>query len=158
MSELKDRLIKEFPGKMENEETFIMTFIMTQAQKGNTPPPKGEIQTAISEMIDEGIFEKKGNLLILKGDIHPKIDIDEEDEEIIAPVIDTGDFKVNQVKILEAFQGKFENRSALIMMATMNDMKAGHRPPAKSELEKAIDELVKKGTLEIKGNMLIKKI
>lgn len=158
MSELKDRLLKEFPGKMENMDTFIITFIMTQAQKGITPPKKGEIEATLSEMIDEGIFEKKGNLLILKGDVQPRIDIEAEDEEIITPVIDKGDYSENQKKILDAFQGKFENRSALIMTATMNDIQAGNQPPAKSELEEAINELVKKGTLEIKGNMLILKI
>jgi len=158
MSDLKERLLKEFPGKMENEETFIMTFIMNCAQKGAPPPPKSDIKESIGQMITEGIFERKGSLLILKGEIHPKIDIDTADEEMITPVVDPSDYSENQQKILEAFQGKFENRSALIMTAAMNEMKDGKRPPSKPELEKAIEELMEKGTLEIKGNMLIKKI
>ncbi|MFX0171813.1 MAG: hypothetical protein ACFE9L_07835 [Candidatus Hodarchaeota archaeon] len=160
MTDLKDQLLKSFPGKMENKQVFIMTFAMNQAQKGNSPPSKAEIERAIEEMISNGVFEEKGNLLILKSERAPSIDI-EADEELIEQPVSTyssQDFPELQLKLLEAFQGKFENRTALIMNVTMKEAQAGKAPPPKDVLEGAIDELVDKGALDVKGDMLIKKL
>jgi hypothetical protein len=161
MTDLKNQLFESFPGKMENRQVFIMTFVMNQAQKGDSPPPKAEIETAIEEMISNGIFEEKGNLLILKSEKTPIINIsdDEEEEQIeeIPSTFNPQDYPKIQLKILEAFQGRFENRMALIMNVTMKEAQAGRSPPAKDALEGAIDELIEKGTLDVKGNMLIKK-
>ncbi|MFX0204800.1 MAG: hypothetical protein ACFFDT_02355 [Candidatus Hodarchaeota archaeon] len=158
---LKEKLLKEFPGKMENEQAFLIQFIMNEAQKGNKPPSKEEIEKCIQAMIKEGTFEKKNDLLILKT---PKTTIQpfkEEEEEEDFPVISTssikGNFTENQKKILAAFQGKFEDRTAIIMNATMAELSQGKKPPGKVALEKSIDELIENGTLELKGSLLIKK-
>ncbi|MFX1505856.1 MAG: hypothetical protein ACFFDC_07055 [Promethearchaeota archaeon] len=158
---LKEKLLKEFPGKMENEQAFLIQFIMNEAQKGNKPPSKDEIEKCIQAMIKEGTFEKKNNLLILKT---PKTTIQpfkEEEEEEDFPVISTssikGNFTENQKKILAAFQGKFEDRTAIIMNATIAELSQGKKPPEKVALEKSIDELIENGTLELKGSLLIKK-
>jgi hypothetical protein len=161
MTDLKNQLLESFPGKMENRQVFIMTFAMNQAQKGGSPPPKAEIETAIEEMVSDGIFEEKGNLLILKSEKTPRVNIrdDEEEEQIeeIPSTFNPQDYPEIQLKILEAFQGKFENRTALIMNVTMKEAQTGRSPPPKNALEGAIDELIEKGTLDVKGNMLIKK-
>ncbi|MFX0181845.1 MAG: hypothetical protein ACFE95_02085 [Candidatus Hodarchaeota archaeon] len=161
MTDLKNQLLESFPGKMENRQVFIMTFAMNQAQKGSSPPPKAEIEKAIEEMISDGIFEEKGNLLILKSEKTTIINIAEEEEEVpleeSSSTFNPQDYPEIQLKILEAFQGKFENRTAIIMNVTMKEAQAGRSPPAKNSLEEAIDELIEKGTLDAKGNMLIKK-
>jgi len=61
-NELKEKLLREFPGKMENEQAFIIQFIMNEAQQGNKPPSKDDINNCIKKMIKEGIFQKKGPL------------------------------------------------------------------------------------------------
>ncbi|MFX0124511.1 MAG: hypothetical protein ACFFAE_12835 [Candidatus Hodarchaeota archaeon] len=160
--ELKEKLLKEFPGKMENEQAFIIQFIMKEAQQGNKPPSKGEMEKSIQEMIKDGTFEKKGSLLILKASkptIMPVEEAEEEEEEF--PVLSAssikGDFTENQKKILAAFQGKFENRMAIVMNATMAELSQGRKPPEKEALERSIDELIENGTLELKGSLLIKR-
>ncbi|MHA2294400.1 MAG: hypothetical protein ACXAEU_26215 [Candidatus Hodarchaeales archaeon] len=156
--ELKDNLLKAFPSKMENRQAFIMQFVMEQAQKGNPPPSRDALDKAIEELVSEGVFEIKGDLLILKVD-KPSAAIIDDEELSPAPVIQiNGDFSENQLMILSAFQGKFENRTALVMNAVMNEVSKGNPPPPKDELEKSIDELIESGTLEVKGSMLIKKI
>ncbi|MHA2246587.1 MAG: hypothetical protein ACXADY_16715 [Candidatus Hodarchaeales archaeon] len=164
MSEqLKEKLLKEFPGKMENEEAFIIQFIMNEAQKGNKPPSKDEIKKSIQEMIKDGTFEKKGPLLILKvtkPTIMPFEDLEEEEEgfTVISASSIEGEYTENQKKILAAFEGKYENRTAIVMNATMAELSQGKKPPEKDVLEKSIDELIEKGTLELKGNLLIKNL
>ncbi|MHA1450137.1 MAG: hypothetical protein ACTSP4_12020, partial [Candidatus Hodarchaeales archaeon] len=114
MSEnIKEMMIRAFPGKMENRQAFIMQFVMEQTAKGAKPPPRDEIDATINEMISEGIFKEKNGLLILKVEATVK-----EDEEETGPptrVEITGDYNDLQVKILSAFQGKFEKKTALIM-------------------------------------------
>lgn len=164
-NKLKEKLLIEFPGKMENEQAFIIQYIMKEAQKGTKPLSKDEIDKCIQQMVDEGIFERKESLLILKGSKAaspaPEIEVMEENEEEM-PIISTssikGDFTENQKKILAAFQGKFENKSAIIMNATMAEISQGKKPPDKEKLEKSIEELLDKGTLELKGQLLIKKM
>ena len=161
--ELKEKLLKEFPGKMENEQAFIIQFIMNEAQQGNKPPSKDEIENCVQEMIKDGTFEKKGPLLILKVTkpaVMPLEEVEEEEENfpaISASSIE-GNFTENQKKILAAFEGKYENRAAIIMNATMADLSQGKKPLEKEVLERSIEELIEKGTLEIKGNLLIKKL
>jgi hypothetical protein len=161
--ELKEKLLKEFPGKMENEQAFIIQFIMNEAQQGNKPPSKDEIENCIQEMIKDGTFEKKGPLLILKVTKSTVMPLGEEveEEEEDFPVISTssikGNFTENQKKILAAFQGKFEDRTAVIMNVTMAELSQGKKPPDKEALERSIDELIENGTLEPKGSLLIKK-
>jgi hypothetical protein len=158
---LKEKLLKEFPGKMENEQAFIIQFIMNEAQKGNKPPSKEEIEKSIQTMIKEGTFEKKGPLLILKVSQPTIQPLEEEEEDEDFPVISAssikGNFTENQKKILAAFQGRFEDRTAIVMNATMAELSQGKKPPEKEALERSIDELIKNGTLELKGSLLIKK-
>ncbi|MFX1514879.1 MAG: hypothetical protein ACFFC6_01085 [Promethearchaeota archaeon] len=158
---LKEKLLKEFPGKMENEQAFIIQFIMNEAQQGNKPPPKEEIDKCIQTMIKDGTFEKKGPLLILKAPKTIIQPLEEEEEEEEFPLISTssikGNFTENQKKILAAFQGKYEDRTAVIMNLTMVELSQGKKPPDKEILERSIDELIEKGTLEVKGSLLIKK-
>ncbi|MFX0120380.1 MAG: hypothetical protein ACFFB2_15030 [Promethearchaeota archaeon] len=161
--ELKEKLLKEFPGKIENEQAFIIQYIVNTAHDGNKPPPKNEIEECINAMVNEGIFEKKGSLLILKSTKPTPMEIqqEEEDEEVELPNISIntikGDFTENQKRILASFQGKYENRAAIIMNATMAELSQGRKPPKKGELERSIDELIEKGILELKGSILIKK-
>ncbi|MFX1283247.1 MAG: hypothetical protein ACFFB5_06310 [Promethearchaeota archaeon] len=161
--ELKDKLLKEFPGKMENEQAFIMQFIMKEAQQGRKPPSKDDIDESIKKMVKKGIFEKKGPLLILRAS-KPLVTISEEEEEeeeetpIVSPNLITGNFTESQKIILNAFQGKYENRSAIIMNVTMTELSKGKRPPERGVLEKSIEELIEKGALELKGDLLIKKL
>ena len=159
--EMKEKLIKVFPGKMENEQAFIIQFIMNEAQQGNKPPSKEEIEKCIQTMIKEGSFEKKGPLLILKLSQPTIQPLEDEEEEEDFPVISVssieGNFTENQKKILAAFQGKYENRTAIIMNATMAELSQGNQPPKKEVLERSIDELIENGTLELKGSLLIKK-
>ncbi len=163
IKELKEKLLREFPGRMENEQAFIIQFIMNEAQQGNKPPSKDEIENCIQEMIKDGTFEKKGPLLILKVTKTTVMQLEEvEEEEENFPVISAssikGNFTENQKKILAAFEGKYENRAAIIMNATMADLSQRKKPPEKEVLERSIEELIEKGTLEIKGNLLIKKL
>ncbi|UCG04213.1 MAG: hypothetical protein JSW11_09555 [Candidatus Heimdallarchaeota archaeon] len=159
---LKEKLIEEFPGKMENEQAFVIQFIMIEAQKGNKPPSKDEIDNCIQEMIKDGTFEKKGPLLILKTTKPTITQLEEvEEEEENFPVVSAssikGNFTENQRKILAAFQGTYEDRTAVVMNATITELSQGRKPPDKEALEKSIDELVENGTLELKGSLLIKK-
>jgi len=154
--DLKERILKGFPGKMENQQAFIMQFVMEEAQKGNPPPPRDVLEKTIDEMVSEGTFEKKGGLLILKVERASPVMMEEEEDIPVTEI--TGDFTELQMMILKGFQGKFENRTALVMNAIMSAAQKGEAPPAKEELEKSIDELIGNGTLEVKGNMLIKKI
>jgi len=164
-NKLKEKLLIQFTGKMENEQAFVIQYMMKEAQKGIKPPSKDEIDKCIQQMVDEGIFERKDSLLILKASkaaspVPEMEEMDENEEEI--PVISTssikGDFTENQKKILAAFQGKFENKSAILMNATMAEISQGKKPPDKEILEKSIEELLDKGTLELKGQLLIKKM
>ncbi len=159
---LKEDLLNEFPGKMENEQAFIIQYIMKKAQLGEKPPAKEEIEKSIEKMIKTGTFERKGPLLILKAaKSTPTVLEEEEEEEEELPILSTssikGDFTENQKVILAAFQGKFENRTAIIMNVTMAELSQGRKPPDKEVLEKSIDELIEKGALEPKGDILIKK-
>ncbi|UCE14545.1 MAG: hypothetical protein JSV04_05040 [Candidatus Heimdallarchaeota archaeon] len=165
MSEqLKDKLLKEFPGKMENEQAFIMQYVIKEAQQGNKPPSKEELQKCINEMISEGIFDKEGSLLILRATSNASMKVEEleietEEEFQVVPTSSiTGNYTETQKMILAAFQGKYENRTAIVMNATMAELSQGKSPPAKDLLEKSIDELISKGVLEPKGVLLIKKI
>ncbi|MFW9997146.1 MAG: hypothetical protein ACFFD4_34195 [Candidatus Odinarchaeota archaeon] len=159
MSDLKDKLIKSFPGKMENKQAFVMQFVMEEAQKGNPPPARDELDKVIEELVSEGVFEKKGDLLILKVERKAPILLEDEEEEVPVPSAEIkGDFNECQLKILMAFQGKYENRTALVMNAIMNDVSKGNPPSPKEELEKSIDELIEKEAIEVRGNMLIKKV
>lgn len=160
--ELKEKLLKEFPGKLENLQAFIIQFIMREAQQGNKPPSKNKIDNCIQEMINDGTFEKKGPLLILKVTKPTIMAIEEvEEEKEDFPVISAssieGNFTENQKKILAAFQGTFEDRTAVIMNVTMAELSQGKKPPDKEALERSIDDLIESGTLEPKGNLLIKK-
>ena len=47
--------------------------------------------------------------------------------------------------------------AALLMNVTMNEASKGRAPPSKNELETAITDLIQKGALESKDDMLIKK-
>lgn len=159
--ELKEKLLREFPGKMENEQAFIIQFIMNEAQEGNKPPSKDDIGKCIKKMIEEGIFEKKGPLLILRASKSSSTIPRQEGEEelpVIPSSVNKGNFTKNQKKIIAAFQGKYENRSAIIMNTTMIELTKGKKPPEKEELERSIEELIEKGILEIKGDLLIKKL
>lgn len=161
---LKEKLLKEFPGKMENEQAFIIQYIVNEAQQGNKPPSKDKLEKCITKMVKEGIFERKGPLLILKdpepASMTPKEEEEEEKEELsfVSLSSSKGTFTENQKKILAAFQGKYENRSAILMNATMAELSQGKKPPEKETLEKSIEELIEKGALELKGTLLIKKI
>ncbi len=159
---LTEDLLKEFPGKMENEQAFIIQYIMKKAQQGEKPPAKEEIEKSIEKNIKTGAFERKGPLLIMKVAKSTSAVPEEEEEEeeelpVLSPSSIKGDFTENQKYILSAFQGKFENRTAIIMNVTMAEMSQGRKPPDKSVLEKSINELIEKGTLETKGDILIKK-
>lgn len=155
---LKDRLLAEFPGKMEKKAVFIMQFIMKEAQQGKEPPAKADIESAIAELINEGVFEKKEALLILKTKSPAKISSEETEEEE-KPIFNPMDYPTNQTQILMGFgQARYENKSALIMNITMKEIQNGNKPPEKAELEEAIEGLISRGAIEAKGNMLIKKV
>ena len=154
---LKNDLLEAFSGKMENRQAFIMQFVMNIVQKGTPPPKKEDLDKVINELIQEGIFEEKGDLLILKRESTPKI-VEEEDEiPVKVPLKNSKNFSKHQFLILEAFQGTFENKSALLMNVTMNEASQGRAPPSKDELEFAINGLIQEGVLESKNSMLIKK-
>ena len=160
-NELKEKLLREFPGKMENEQAFIIQFIMNEAQQGNKPPSKDDINNCLKKMIKEGIFQKKGPLLILKASKSPSAIPEEKGEEELPIILSSaiiGNFTENQKKILAAFQGKYENRSAIIMNTTMIELTKGKKPPEKEELERSIEELIENGILNKKGDLLIKKL
>ncbi|MCK4848948.1 MAG: hypothetical protein KAT16_07995 [Candidatus Heimdallarchaeota archaeon] len=156
---LKDELLKAFSGKMENKQAFIMQFVMKTVQKGNPPPPKEDIEEAISELIQDRIFREKGNLLILNKKSTQTILVEEVEEElpVKSPLKNSETFSKFQKLVLEAFQGSFENKTALLMNVTMNEVSKGNPPPSKDELETAITELIQNGILESKNSMLIKK-
>ncbi|MHA2224365.1 MAG: hypothetical protein ACXAC8_04135 [Candidatus Hodarchaeales archaeon] len=157
---LKERLIQEFPGKVENERAFIMQFVVNEALNGRKVPPKEEIEKTINEMSKDGTFEKKGELLILKIKrpiLLPELE-EEPDIQNTLTELNNGGYTEIQQKILSVFEGKYENREAIVMNATVQALSQGKTPPKKDELEKSIDELIEKGTLELKGNILIKKI
>jgi hypothetical protein len=156
-NKLKDELLGAFSGKMENRQAFAMQFVMNTVQKGNPPPKKEDLDKIINELIQEGIFEEKGDLLILKKNhIAP---LEEEVEEIQekTPIKNSEKLSPIQIQVLEAFQGSFENKSALLMNVTMNQASKGKVPPSKDELETAIGGLLQDGVLESKESMLIKK-
>jgi predicted transcriptional regulator YheO len=156
---LKDDLLKAFSGKIENKQAFIMQFVMTTVQKGNPPPKREELEKIIDELIQDGTFEEKGNLLILKKKSPQGISVEEEEEEL--PVNSTLKNRENYSKVqflvLEAFQGSFENKSALLMNVTMNEVSKGKAPPSKDELNTVINDLIQEGVLESKDTILIKK-
>ena len=155
---LKDELLKAFSGKMENRQAFIMQFVMKMAQSGNPPPQKNQLDEAINALIQEGTFEEKGDLLILKKKGVALVEEEEEDDiPVISPLKDSEKYSQVQTLILEAFQGSFENKTALLMNVTMNEASKGRSPPSKDELETAIDDLVQDGVLESKDSMLIRK-
>ena len=155
-NKLKDELLKAFSGKMENKQAFIMQFVMNTVQQGNPPPQKEDIEKAISELIQDRTFREKDNLLILNKKLTPEISLEEE-EPVKSPLKNSENFSKFQILILEAFQGTFENKSALLMNVTMNEVSKGNTPPSKNELETAIAELIQEGVLKSKDSMLIKK-
>jgi len=135
-----------------------MQFIMKEAQQGKEPPAKADIESAIAELINEGVFEKKEALLILKTKSPAKISSEETEEEE-KPIFNPMDYPTNQTQILMGFgQARYENKSALIMNITMKEIQNGNKPPEKAELEEAIEGLISRGAIEAKGNMLIKKV
>jgi hypothetical protein len=157
-NKLKDELLGAFSGKMENRQAFIMQFVMNYVQKGNPPPKKEDLDKVITELILEGVFEEKGDLLILKKKNHiapVEEEIEESPEK--TPILKSEKFSPLQIQVLEAFQGSFENKSALLMNVTMNEASKGRAPPSKDELETAIDGLLQDGVLESKESMLIKR-
>ena len=155
---LKDELLKAFSGKMENRQAFIMQFVMNSAQRGNPPPQKEHLDKAINELICEGTFEEKGDLLILKKKSVTLITEEEDDQPPKTSFIKNYEnFSQLQTLVLEAFQGSFENRTALLMNVTMNEVSKGKTPPSKDDLETAISELLQKGVLECKQSILIRK-
>ncbi|MHA1332293.1 MAG: hypothetical protein ACTSR2_14595 [Candidatus Hodarchaeales archaeon] len=155
---LKKDIINSFPGKMENRQAFIIQFIMEMARKGVKPPSKEKIEETIDSLIKEGSFEAKGNLLILKAKKKKVIDIDEEDDvvDILETQIVSGNFDEYESMILGAFQGKYENKLAIIMNATISAASSGNHAPPKEKLESAIESLKEKKVLTEKGAMLIK--
>jgi hypothetical protein len=157
-NKLKDDLLEAFSGKMENKQAFVMQFVMNIVQKGNPPPKKEDLDTIINHLIPEGVFEEKGDLLILKKTkkIAP---LEDEVEEIPekSPIKNSEKLSPLQIQVLEAFQGSFENKSALLMNVTMNEASKGKAPPSKDELEAAISGLLQDGVLESKESMLIKR-
>ncbi len=156
-NKLKNELLGAFTGKMENRLAFIMQFVMNTVQKGNPPPKKEDLDKIINELIQEGIFEEKGDLLILKK--KQSASLEEEIDEIPekSPIKNSEKLSPIQIQVLEAFQGSFENKSALLMNVTMNEASKGRAPPSKDELEFAINGLIQEGVLESKKSMLIKK-
>ncbi|MHA1946325.1 MAG: hypothetical protein ACXAC6_08795 [Candidatus Hodarchaeales archaeon] len=156
-NKLKNELLGAFTGKMENRQAFIMQFVMNIVQKGNPPPKKEDLDKIVSELIQEGIFEEKGDLLILKKKQSAPLEekIDEIPEK--SPIKNSEKLSPIQIQVLEAFQGSFENKSALLMNVTMNEASKGRAPPSKDELETAINGLLQDGVLESKESMLIKK-
>ena len=78
---LKDELVKAFSGKMENKQAFLMQFVMNTVQQGNPPPQKEDIEKAISELIQDGTFKEKDNLLILNKKLLVEISPEEEEPE-----------------------------------------------------------------------------
>ncbi|MHA1974546.1 MAG: hypothetical protein ACTSW1_16220 [Candidatus Hodarchaeales archaeon] len=155
---LQEDIINSFPSKMENRQAFVMQFIMKKAQKGEKPPSKDELEKAIDLLIKEGSFEVKGNLLILKAKKTNVINIDEDDEEIEDNDTNTvtGDLNEYETMIMKAFQGKYENKMAIIMNATVTTVSSGQKVPEKEKLEAAIKSLIQKKVLREKGAMLIK--
>ncbi len=155
-NKLKDELLKAFSGKMENKQAFIMQFVMNTVQQGNSPPQKEDIEKAISELIQDRTFREKGNLLILNKKLTPEIP-PEEEEPAKSPLKNSENLSKFQILVLEAFQGTFENKSALLMNVTMNEASKGNTPPSKNDLETAISDLIQEGVLKSKDSMLIKK-
>ncbi|MFW9855289.1 MAG: hypothetical protein ACFFFG_09510 [Candidatus Thorarchaeota archaeon] len=161
LDKLKDRILAEFPGKMEKENVLIMSFIMKEVEHGKQPPIKGDIESAIKELISDGIFEKKDGLLILRKEAlqaeQDELAQKESKEEFT--VFNPMSYPPDQAQVLLAFgQAKYENRSALIMGITMKELQNGNKPPKRVEIEQSIKALVKSGALESKGEMLIRKI
>ena len=154
---LKDDLLKAFTGKMENKQAFIMQFVMNQVQKGNPPPDKKDLDTAITELIENKIFREKGDLLILQKSPKKQEMAEEEPSIVKLPIENASDYSETQLLLLEGFQGKFENKTALLMNVTMNEMQKGRKPPSKDDLNNAVQELITQGVLEEKGDTLVKK-
>ncbi|MFW9779600.1 MAG: hypothetical protein ACFFE8_12150 [Candidatus Heimdallarchaeota archaeon] len=161
LDELKDRILREFPGKMEKENVLIMSVIMKEVEQGKQPPKRDDIESAIKELISDGIFEKKDGLLILRKEtLHAEsVGLAEKESKEEVPVFNPTNYPPDQAQILLAFgQAKYENRSALIMGITMKELQNGNQPPRRGEIEQSIQALVKSGALEAKGEMLIRKI
>jgi hypothetical protein len=155
-NKLKDELLKAFSGKMENKQAFLMQFVMNTVQQGNPPPQKEDIEKAISDLIQDHTFREKGNLLILNKKLTSEISLEEE-ESVKSPLKNSETYSKFQILVLEAFQGTFESKSALLMNVTMNEVSKGNTPPSKNELETAITDLIQEGVLKSKDSMLIKK-
>ena len=157
--ELKDELLKAFTGKMENKQAFIMQFVMNYVQKGNPPPEKKDIDSAISELIESGIFREKRDLLILQKRPESITLAEEEEPSINEPPSEISPkYSELELILLENFQGKFENKTALFMNVTMNEMQKGKQPPSKEDLNKTVQELIAQDVLQEKGDTLVKKI
>ena len=154
---LKNELLKAFSGKMENRQAFIMQFVMKSVQRGNPPPEKEHLDKAINDLIQEGTFEEKGDLLILKKNSLVTVMEEEEDIPVKSHLENDKNYSKIQILILEAFQGTFENKSAILMNVTMKEVSKGKAPPSKDELDTAINDLIKRGVLERKDETLIKK-
>ena len=155
-NKLKDELLNAFSGKMENKQAFLIQFVMNTVLQGNPPPQKEDIEKAISELIQDRTLREKGNLLILNKKLTSEISLEEEDP-VKSPLKNNETYSKFQILVLESFQGTFENKSALLMNVTMNEVSKGNTPPSKNELETAITELIKEGVLKSKDSMLIKK-
>ncbi|WP_455142750.1 hypothetical protein [Candidatus Hodarchaeum mangrovi] len=152
---LKEQLLNTFPSKMEKRQAFIMQFVVEKAQRGEKLPSKDKINEVIDELISEGTIESKGDLLILKNKTKINVDSDDEEKEveIIKPI---GDFDEYESMVLGAFQGKFENKAAIVMNATIKAISNGNSPPDNLKLEEAINHLIDKGILSENNNLLIK--
>lgn len=134
-----------------------MQFVMNRVSKGNPPPEKKDIDAAINELIETRIFREKGDLLILQKKPESKEMLEEEPSIVKLPIENSSDYSELQLLLLEGFQGKFENKTALFMNVTMNEAQKGRTPPSKDEMNKAIQELIAQDALEEKGDMLVKK-
>jgi hypothetical protein len=156
---LKDELLKAFTGKMENKQAFVMQFVMNYVQKGNPPPDKKEIDSAISELIESRVFREKGDLLILQKKPETT-DLQEEEEPslITTPIENSSQYSELELILLENFQGKFENKTALFMNVTMNEVQKGKTPPSKEDLNKTLQDLISRDVLQEKGDTLVKKV
>ncbi|MHA2239958.1 MAG: hypothetical protein ACXAB2_16595 [Candidatus Hodarchaeales archaeon] len=157
MSNLKDQLINAFPGKMEKKDTFLMQFVMELIQKGQEPPKKEELEKNLNELVKDGIFREKEGLLIYnrknKGMQSGEQETIQESQSLTSGL----DLSQIQSEILSVFQGKFENKTAIMMNVSVQAATKGSPPPSKDEMNEAIDDLLKKEVLEEKGDILIRK-
>lgn len=159
-NELQDKVIKAFSGKMEKKEVLIMQFAMSYMEKGEKPPPKDEIEQAISNLISEGVLEEKeGLLILLKKPVTGFIEEEPEEEPgMTTSNINLQDYSPLEKMIIEGFSGKYENEQALLMQIIMKIAQQGEKPPSKDEFNETVESLIGKEILSRSGSNLVKKI